>query len=96
MNINQSTIDSKRSIVLKLIKDNHFEEALAIAAKYPLKIGHKDGFVICKTRLLNTYYVTESELSELHQVQLKNPHYSNSSPMILFLEAQVNSKFQKR
>jgi hypothetical protein len=96
MNINQNTIDSKRSIVLKLIKDNDFKEALSIAAKYPLKTGHKDGFVICKTRLLKTYNVTEYDLSELHQVQVKNPHYSNSSPMILFLEAQVNSKFQKR
>lgn len=37
MNINQSTIDSKRSIVLKLIKDKQFKDALAIAAKYPLK-----------------------------------------------------------
>lgn len=96
MNINQSTIDSKRSTILKLIKDNHFKEALVIAAKYPLKIGYKDGFVICKTRLRKTYNVTECDLSELHQVQVKNPHYSRSSPMILFLEAQVSLKFQKK
>lgn len=96
MNINQSTIDSKRSIVLKLIKDNHFEEALAIAAKYPLKIGHKDGFVICKTRLRKTYKVTESELSELYQVEVKNPHFSSGSPMVLFLEAEVQLKFKKK
>lgn len=96
MNIKQNTIDTKRELVNELISVNKYKEALIIAAKYPLKIGHKDGFVICKTRLMKTYEITESDLTDLHMIQKKNPHFFSGSPMVLFLEAEVQLKFKKR
>lgn len=87
MNINDDTIKKYKQNCLELIEKGSFEEALNLASKYPL------GLVICKTRLLNQYCIPNKQLDGLCMVVKKNPHYSIASPMQLYLEDEVKSKF---
>ena len=94
MNIKQETIDSLRVKVEYLISKNNFKEALDLAAQYPLHWGHETGFVICKTRLLSKYNITQGNLKNLCCVKKPNPHFKQKgSPMILFLENELLQKF---
>lgn len=94
MNIKQKTIDEYRKQVDTLISNKKFSEALALAAKYPLKDGHESGYVICKTRLLDQYEVNENDLEKLNQIKKDNPHYKSMAPMILFLEEEAKKIFK--
>lgn len=96
MRIKQNTIDKYRSVIDDLIIQGKLKEALELASKYPLHWGHESGYVICKTRLLKQYLITNSDIETLNQIQKNNPHYKLSSPMILFLEYEVKLKFNKK
>lgn len=96
MNIKQETIQKFRNEVKELINQSKFKEALDIASRYPLKINENDGFVITKTRLLNQYNIKESDLDSLSSVEKNNPYYKTSAKMILYLEAEVSTKFRPK
>ena len=52
------------------------------------------GVVISKTRLLNEYKELKNHLDKLTCREFKNPRFSNSNPMILFILTEVK-EFQK-
>lgn len=96
MNIKQSTIEKLRNEVDQLIETENFKSALDIASRYPLSIGSSKSYVICKSRLMNEYEVSEIDLNKLNVVERKNPHYSLAANMKLYLEAEVQCLFKRR
>lgn len=93
MNIKISTIEKFRNQVDNLIETGNFKSALDIASRYPLGIGSSKSYVICKSRLINEYKISEIDLNKLNVVEKKNPHYSKASAMKLYLEEEVRLKF---
>jgi len=92
MNIKQSTIDKYQKLVDVLIDAKDWEQALELASRFvPGR-----GYIICKTRLLAEYRVKNDDITSVAHIIKKNPHYSNASDMILFLEAKVKEKFQRK
>jgi len=96
MNIKAATIEKYRNQVDVLIQNGNFKSALDIASRYPLGVGSTKSYVICKTRLLNEYNVSEGDLNALNVIEKKNPHYSSAANMKLYLEAEVQSLFKLR
>lgn len=96
MQIRRDTIEKYILQVEDLIRCQRFKEALDIASRYPLKLDDGIGYVITKTRLLNQYKIRPDELALLNFVEKKNPHYSSAPKMILFLEQEVETKFELR
>lgn len=95
MNIKLETINMYREQVDQLIDKKKFKEALEISSRYPLSLNYHKKYVICKTRLLDEYKINERDLESLNCVVKKNPHYS-SQVMYLYLEDEVQIKFNKR
>lgn len=93
MNIKKETIEKFRIQVDSLVMEKKFQEALEIASKYPLGVGHEKSYVICKSRLLDTYEIGSADLDSISCVIKPNPHYKNAN-MYLFLEDEVKLKFK--
>jgi len=92
MYIKQSTIEKYQKLVDELIVAKNWEEALELASRFlPGK-----GYVICKTRLFAEYKVSNDDLTNIAHKIKRNPHFSNASDMILFLEAEVKEKFHRK
>lgn len=53
--------------------------------------------LICKSKVLNLYKLTEKDLNDYEnppkEYLVKNPHYSSSSPMILYQQKQIEQVF---
>jgi ribosomal protein S13 len=96
MNIKHSTIEKLRNQVDNLIETGNFKSALDIASRYPLGIGSSKSYVICKSRLINEYKVSEIDLNKLNVIERKNPHYSSAANMKLYLEAEVECLIERR
>jgi len=93
MNIKKETVEKFRIQVEKLTSEKKFKEALAIASRYPLGHQNEKSYVICKSRLVDTYEIGETDLETISCIIKPNPHYKKAN-MYLYLEDEVRLKFK--
>jgi hypothetical protein len=68
------------------IEHLRYVEALDLVSRFKLS-----GYTVTKTTVKKTYKLKDADIAQLVSIEVKNPHYSTSAPMVLYLKYQVEN-----
>lgn len=71
-----------------LLDKKDYVKALDIVRRYRTK-----GYTITRTTAIKEHNLNIEQLSKLNSLEVRNPHFSTASPMVLYLKQEINNYF---